>query len=58
MYQRGEISKAFEDCWKWNDFLMVILAGDQLRFYIWKKSAKRQRTPFQTNPPTNNVKLT
>ena len=31
MRQRGEISDAIEECWKWNDTLsVVVLAGDQL----------------------------
>ena len=38
MCQRDEISEAIEECWKWNDTLsVVVLAGNQLWFYIWKK---------------------
>ena len=39
MHQRGEISDATEECQKWNDTLsLAVLTGDQLWFYIWKKS--------------------
>ena len=31
MCQRGKISEAIEECWKWNDTLSVIVfAGNQL----------------------------